>query len=451
MSKVIAREFVGPDGQPAYFPNGIRVGEALGGGVNDIGVPGAPGFGAGVCPGPLPNGMYPMEGFSSPTHANYGNYVASDGSQMVWIPVHYHKWGTGDNGVALNEPDIKPIYHFPTLSDAVSQGYTIDRAFYDGGAIQPGVFVDKYQCSNNGGIASSLRFKDPLVAHSSASSPLSDLNGSPSNDLAGAVDAAKTRGAGFFVLNRFIWAMLARLSLAHALNSTSTTWCAWYHPINNFPKGNNNNALGDSQDGDLVFQSAGDEAYPNKALTGSANFLDRTTHNGQLCGVADLNGNLWESTPGITVLDDELFILSPSARMSELTSGASNETDLWGSSGVAANYESLGESFEVWNETGAERSVDYGSATGQVFSSATSGLAWAWACAGGMLTTGQGGTNIFGNDRFYGRVVNHLCPRSGGHWTTGSIAGVWALYLNASRTHSHTNHGFRSALFLGHD
>lgn len=445
MSTAIFDNFQAPNNQPANFPYGLRIGEGGTGGINDIGAPGGPGFGVGICPGPLPSGMTPLDGHTDPTHHNYGNYINEDGSVMVWIPAFFYKWGTGTNGLGLNRVSIKPFHAYSRVADAASDGYALHRAFYDGGGPQLGVFVDKYQCSNNNGIASSIKNASPLAAHSSADSPFSGLSGSPANNLSGAIDAAKTRGDAFFCISRFIFAALAMLSYAHGQESQSTTWCAWHHTTHNFPKGCNNNALRDTNDSDVIYQDSG---YENKGLTGSANLFARTTHNGQFSGVADLNGNVWEATPGLTALGETLYILKTSARMRDLTSGATIDTDLWGAAGVAENYDELGSSYQAWNEEGEDRTILYGSIEGQVFSSATSGLAWNWAGAGGLLTTGYGGTNAFGNDRFSDYTTEHMCPASGGTWGNGSRAGVWTLLLSPSRSHSNAAYGFRSALFL---
>jgi hypothetical protein len=65
-----------------------------------------------------------------------------------------------------------------------------------------------------------------------------------------------------------------------------------------------------------------------------------------------------------------------------------------------------------------------------------------------MLTTGDGGTNLFGSDIFYDYKPNECCPVSGGTWNAASSAGVWTLSLLYSRTNSDANLGFRSALYL---
>lgn len=365
MSELRVRSIAGKDDLPVAFPNGIVIGTAAAGGVNHIGTPGQAGFGAGVCPGPLPAGMLPLPGYADPLSDNYGNYVFSDGSQMVWVPAYYYKWGTGSNGLAINAVDIKALGYFASVAAANAAGYALERAFYDGGAVQPGVFVDKYLCSNNNGIASSIKNRAPLSSAqrgSLATAVFSALNGAPANNYGGAIAAAKTRGAGFFCNTRFTYTALARLAYAHARASTGAAWCAWYDPagVKSYPKGCNNNALGDANDGDIRYQSDGNGTY-NSPLTGSANLFSRTTHNGQVCGVADLNGGVWEITPGLTSDGASLFALKTSVRMRDLTGGNTLATDLWGATGLVALYDNVG---ATWGAlTDSDTVKYYGSAT----------------------------------------------------------------------------------------
>jgi len=329
------------------------------------------------------------------------------------------------------------------LATANAAGYALHRAFYNGGLIQPGVFVDKYLCSNNGGIASSIKLGLPLSSNA-AHNPFSGLTGAPTNAYYGAIAAAKTRGAKFFVNTRFIGAALALLSLAHAQASTSTTYCAWYDAggITNYPKGCNNNALGDANDNALTFVSDG---YSSCAQTGSANVLAKTTHNGQNCGVADLNGNIWEIQPGITSDDTNFYLLKTSVDMASVTAGNTLATDLWGVTGIAALYDSIGATYGAL--TASSTAKHFGAAT-QVLSEAVSDTAWAAAGTGIPLAAGVGGTNAYGNDGLWDYRTNEMCPRAGGDWSSGANAGVWALYLNNARGYSNNSVGCRAALYL---
>lgn len=451
MSTAVFDNYQAPGNQPANFPYGIRIGNGYSSGINNIGVAGQRGFGIGICPGPVPSGFGGMQGYDDQASDNYGNYLYSDGSVMVWVPAFYYKVGTGSNGLTLNAVDIKPFSAYADVATANAAGYSLHRAFYDGGAIQLGFFFDKYITSNNGGIASSL--KNGIVLTSGQRGSLSTavysaLTGAPANNLGGSFAAAKTRGSNFFAASRFQRAALALLSLAHAQASTSTTYCAWYHATNNFPKGNNNNALGDAQDAAILYVADGNGTYPGCGKTGSANLFARTTHNGQNSGIADLNGLVWEFSPGLTSDGTNLYALNTSVAMKSLTGGNTLATDAFGTTGLAANYTSIGATYQ--SLTKANAWVTTGNATAQVLSEATSGNNWFLTGFGVPITGGTGGSNAFGNDGVYQPAAwpNELAPLSGGYWDASSRAGVWALNLNDSRTTSGGDVGFRSALYL---
>lgn len=414
--------------------------------INHIGVAGEINFGVGIAER-LPVGMSEMAGTRIYGHENYGNYLYSDGSVMVYVPKFYYRWGHRDSPnfekYGVNALDVRPAEAFATELVANSAGYALHRAFYDGGKIKAGFFVDKFQCSNNEGTASSIRFAIPMST-ATANNPISGLTGSVGNNLAGTIDAAKTRGQDFFPTTIFIQKALALLSLAHAQASTSTASCAWYDAsgVNNFPKGNNNNALRDANDTSVEYEDA---KYPNMGKAGSGVPFAKTTHNGQANGVADLNGNLWEVSLGLTVDADKFYVLKTSTEAKSLTSGATLATDAWGTAGVTANYDLVGDSYGEM--TGVSRNFAIGSTTNPVFTNAKSGTNWAMDGAGIPTTGGGEGTNAFGNDRFYDNKVNALCPISGGYWSRSSNAGVWSFSLYYSRSRSIYFIGFRSALY----
>jgi hypothetical protein len=289
-------------------------------GWNKIGIPGKAGFGVGVCPVQnLPTGMTPMGGCYTLGHANYGNYIFTDGSIMVWIPKFYYRIGHASNptyGVhGVNSIDIKGQDTYATTADANTAGYALHRAFIDGGLEKLGFFVDKYKCSKvaNGSGYTAASIKNGLPLSSAAAhNPFADLTGG-ANFYYSAIDLAHRRDGSngnvnassiFFCCSRFIHAALAMLSLAHGQAATSTVNCAWYHATYNFPKGCNNNALSDSNDTSVIWQTDG---YSNCGKTGSAGYgggagneFAKSTHNGQGCGVADLNGLMYEISIGAT-------------------------------------------------------------------------------------------------------------------------------------------------------
>ena len=448
MSTIVTRTIQTPDGSPISFPHGIRIGTATGAGtINNIGVAGQQGFGVGIAPS-LPTNMTKLYGTDDPASDNYGNYQYSDGSIMCYVPAFYYKYGTGSNGFALNVCDIKPYSFFADVATANAAGYALHRAFYNGGAIRPGFFVDKYLCSRNGAVASSI--KNGVVLSSAtrgglANTPFSIVG--QSDNFAGAIGTTRTRGALFHPKTMFQNAALALLANAHGSASSSTAYNAWYSAgSTNFPKGNNNNALGDANDASIAYVWDGNAAYAGVGKTGSANFFSRTTHNGMGSGVADLNGLVWEITPfGLCSNGTDFYLLNTSVDVNTITAGNTLATDAWGATGLAAMYSNIGATYAAL--TASSTNKIFGSAS-QVLSEATSGTAWAVTGAGVPLLTGVGGSNQFGNDYMYDARPNELCPIVGGVWSSSSTAGVWALYLGLGRGNSSDDFGVRAALYL---
>jgi hypothetical protein len=279
--------------------------------VNYIGVAGTAGFGVGICPAPDSANMTPMSGYDSPTSANYGNYQDARGSVWCWIPAFRFRLGNAtDPGFATygaNTIHIVPIVQHPDEATANLDGYYLHRAFINGGQVHRGLFRSKYDCSVLNGVAASLPNVQPMV-----SGPLTGQVGfsavSAANTYYGAIDAAKTMGQKVHAETVFQADALCRLSEAHAQAATSTAYCAWYDPsgVRNYPKGNDNSALKSEADVTLsggsavTWTSASNTTYPAFALAGSANQLSKTTHNGQVCGVTDVGGNIYKVNSGMT-------------------------------------------------------------------------------------------------------------------------------------------------------
>lgn len=285
------------------------IGSAL---INHIGTAGAAGFGVGICP-QVPAGFTPRPGCTDPASANYGNYQYLEGSIMCWIPAFRFRLGNAaDPGFATygaNTVRIVPVSQHPDEATANAEGFWLHRAFINGGVEQPGFFRDKFDCSNNLGVASSIQGVQPMV-----SGPVAEQVGfsavGATNAYHGAFVAARTRGAKFHPETVFQADALTRISEAHAQAATATTHCAWYDStgVRNYPKGNDNNALKSEADvlqnggAAVTFTSAGNTTHAGFALAGSGNQLAKTTHNGQLCGVTDVAGNIYKINPGITTI-----------------------------------------------------------------------------------------------------------------------------------------------------
>lgn len=444
MSTLVVRTIQTPDGSPVSFPNGIRIGTAIGAGtMNNIGTPGQQGFGVGIAPS-LPTGFSKLYGTEDPTSDTYGNYQTTDGSVMCYIPAFYYKFGTGANGYALNVCDIKPFSYFEAVASAAAAGYALHRAFYNGGSVRPGFFADKYLVSKNGTVASSVKNGVALssATRTLATTPYSSIG--QTDNYRGSIGVAKTRGSSFHAKTIFQNSALALLSLAHASAATGSTYCAWYSATStNYPKGCNNNALGDANDATIAYTSDGTTGVTGK--TGSANFLAKTTHNGMNSGVADLNGLLWETTIGLTSDGTNYYLLNTSVDVNTITAGSTLATDAWGATGLAAMYTNIGATYGAL--TASNSNKPFGSAA-QVLSEATSGVAWAMAGAGIPLATGVGGSAQFGSDYMLDYRPAEMCPFVGGSWSNSVSAGVWAVNCFDVAGSSYSSVGCRSACYL---
>lgn len=213
-------------------------------------------------------------------------------------------------GNALNSVAVRGSDVFATTAAANVQGFALHRAFIDGGIEQPGFFVDKYMISKKawgpGFIGSSIRHGNP-ISSASTHNPIADLTAATLGNIhASFIDIAKARdgvngaknaASRFFCCSRFIHAALALLSLAHGQAVQTDTFCAWYNATTNFPNGCNNNALKDTNVAGVTYTGDG---YLTCGKTGSGVPFAKTTHNGQECGIADLNGLMWEVSLGIT-------------------------------------------------------------------------------------------------------------------------------------------------------
>lgn len=524
-------------GNPGWFPHPEALsGVGCLGGENVLNA-----GGVGVIPAALlPAGFTPLPGCDVPCSENWGNYQYVDGSVMVCLPKTFYRINHAGNPTYArftpNDIEVKFADTFASREAAALVGYALHRAFVDGGAEKPFVLVDKYKCSKQamgaGYVASSIKNALPLST-ASGHNPIAEITAAGTNNYAACVDAAKGRDGAdgarnaasrFFCISVFIRSLLALHALALAQRAVSPTQSAWYDNAmaTCFPKGCNNSALRDTNDSQVVYQSDG---YSKCGKTGSGTPFERTTHNGQSCGVADLNGMVHEvsigmtciattkavtgatqanpcvltvpghelvtgqivqvaSIVGMTQLNDRLYtvtVIDPntisldgvnstgfttyasagsiaygsffaakeSTRMRDFTSGTTLATDHWGATGVAAMMESLALPL-VAAAGGSPMDQKFGNAANQVLSADTSGPGYVLTGIGhpkdvnGMSTTG---IDLFGKDQLYQYFRDQLCVISGGGWSLGSNAGVFARNLVNPRYDAFSHVGLRCACY----
>lgn len=278
---------------------------------SSIGDAGQQGFGVGVYGGNPADlaamGLTPLEGCEDPTSDNYGNYIHINGSIMCCIPAFCYRLGNAaapsysrDDVEAL---EIKDAKKFPQFShDAVfsspdfGDGWILHRAFVDGNKLKRAFFIDKYLCSNINGQAVSVKYADWLMCADDITQPY--FTKSILGTVGKAYDAitlSRARGDYYSLVTCYQWSAISLLSLAHGQAATSADACAWYdaNHITNFPKGATEDYAQDYNDSSVLYTY---HSYGAPfAKTGSGTPLNKTTHNGQASGVADVAGmcNQW--------------------------------------------------------------------------------------------------------------------------------------------------------------
>lgn len=390
-----------------------------------IGVAGHRGFGVGVYGGDKADltamGLSPMDGCDDPASDNYGNYIHTNGSVMVFIPAFCYRIGQptapsyerdGANALEIGAPELDG-----------TDGWILHRAFIEGGQQKLGFFMDKYLCSksaSNSNIAVSVKNADQI---SLASNPW-DINSSSMTGCSGAIyDAitlSRARGEQYACVSAYQWSAIAMLSLAHGQAATSSENCAWYDSgyTKNFPKGNNNNsssAPGDTNDSTVKYTVHSKEGDFGK--TGSGTPFAKTTHNGQDCGICDINGLQYQPLLGIVQsgTSGEYMVAKESIKMHDFTTSNYNTSISFDSYSTGTPTAGLGRCF--------------GNDPNCAFYTASSGAGRA-LCGVIPTSTGRssGGTTLFGND--FGRF-NTSTPYvvlASGNSRDGSNAGVWCRH-----------------------
>jgi hypothetical protein len=333
-------------------------------------------------------GLIPLAGHDNILSENYGNYMhAYSGGIFVFIPKHYFKI-TGNTF---------------EYSDTARTGYVLDRSFINGGLEIEGVFIAKYGLTKNGTTASAQPMKDPLSTNATHN-PISVLSGTPANTYGGLYAAVKTMSSEAFLTPIYHYSMLARMAKAHGEAAQSTSACAFIDVLPKMPKGNLNNALSDVNDTSVTFVSSG---YSNCALTGSGAPFAKTTHNGQECGIADLNGNMWEVASAFIRTDANGFLmLKESVDIRTITSdGSADATGAY----YVSSYDIVDISDTVFDNSGW---TYLGNGTNQVFAMSTDRTSTSYkkTALGIPNATGHSaaGTTEFGNDGFYRYLRNEM-------------------------------------------
>lgn len=408
------------------------------------GFAGQQGFGVGVYGGDPADlntmGLTPMEGCEDPTSDNYGNYIHTNGSIMCCIPAFCYRLGKATapsyerDGVDALE--IKDATKFPQFShDAVfsspdfGDDWILHRAFVDGNKLKNAFFIDKYLCSNVGGQAASVKDADRLMCFDDTTKTYSTK--SISGAIGQAYDAitlSRARGIYYSLVTCYQWSAISLLSLAHGQAATSADACAWYDESHttNFPKGATEEYGRDFNDASIRYTY---HSYSNQfAKTGSGKPFNKTTHNGQASGVADVAGMCSQWTIGAwTPLGKKVRLMNTTTTAHEITQQNVIDQNLH-----TVYSTGFGSGLKGFNGV----------------RNGTSGLDWAGA---GIVPRTDSTSALFGADAYQetANTPNSLKVGLGNGWgyTAGIFCRSWPGISNEYWNKKSYYFGFRSAAY----
>lgn len=411
-----------------------------------IGDAGQQGFGVGVYGGDPADltamGLTPMEGCEDPTSDNYGNYIQVNGSIMCCIPAFCYRLGKAtapsysrDGADAL---EIKDATKFPQFShDAVfsspdfGNDWILHRAFVDGNKLKKAFFIDKYLCSNVHGQAASVKNADWLMCTDDTTQPYYTKNMLGTVGQAyDAITLSRARGVCYSLVTCYQWSAISLLSLAHGQAATSADACAWYdaNHTTNFPKGATIGYGRDSNDASIRYTNHGHKSGFVK--TGSGTPFNKTTHNGQASGVADVAGmcNQWTigaCNPDLAIVE----LMNTTTIAHEITKENVGDHEL---------------------HTPYSTEIRDGQKSFNGIRNGTSGLDWVGA---GIVPKAISTSALFGDDGYqeYSSTPNSLKVGLGDAW--GQYAGIfcrsWSSISRSKKLWSNPSFyfGFRSAAY----
>lgn len=398
-----------------------------------IGIAGQKGFGVGVYGGDPVDltamGLAPMEGCGNPNSENYGNYIHTNGSVMVFIPAFtirignasaplYSKYGA--DAIEIGDVELNG-----------KDGWAIPRGFYDGGKLHSGFFIDKYLNSKDTANKQAISVKngDPISLGNSYNTSRA-LPNCVGNAL-DAIELSRTRGEHYALVSCYQWAVISLVTQAHAQAATSEEACAWYDASGqkNYPKGNNNNGS-DVDDNTITFTKAGSGSYDGVRKTGSAVPLAKTTHNGQVSGICDVNGNMWQPVLGWFNQSPEYYaMVALSMKMHNFTKN---------------NYSSGG-FFNFFNYDVVEEGIYNFWAPPALYATDDNNF---HLCGVMPKTSEPAGTKVFGLDEFYTYHAPDSVLFVAGSCLQGSPAGIWCRNGGYEWTEEyHPDVSFRAAAY----
>lgn len=324
---------------------------------------------------------------------------------------------------------VAPFDAFTDETDANNHGFYLMRGFVDGGKVS-GFFI-----SNTLTMVYEWLGTTYLSLGSNSQSYHYNLfrsNNSRFTDGGWPNENKATNAKGNFIstlantkwqcCSIFAWAVISVLSLIQGQYATDTAQCAWYDSTlaHNYPKGINY-ANNDADDATVISETV-DISSGNVFVTQG---YEKTTHNGSITGITNVNGWLWQYCIGCN--DDGSKLLKRTSSIYDVTY---DNVDNMG-----ANIYEVHSTLNISNQWGRNKS-SFPDLTG-----ADKDLFGVYAFGGNTSNN----SNEFGTDYHY-RDGSYSAVIVGGDYGNGSYAGVFSRHYY-SWTYSDSYCGFRGMAY----
>lgn len=325
---------------------------------------------------------------------------------------------------------VAPSDMFTNESDANSHGFYLMRGFIDGGQEQDGFFIANtitgaYSYTGTTWLSlgsNSQRYSPKLLR---ANTDLTTNSGWPHTSKA--VNAkgnfiSTLAGEPWQCCSIFAWAVISVLSLIQGQYATDTAQCAWYDSTltHNYPKGINQNTR-DIDDASVTSDTV--DGSQGKVFVTQG--YEKTTHNGSITGITNVNG--WLRQFVIGSWGDGSKLLKRNASIYDITYNNVNSSNalFWEAHDVS----------RVSNQWGGTKSSfpDLAGADKDLFG--------VYAFGG---NTSQS-SNEFGTD-YHNRNSGNSAVLVGSGYDGGSSAGVFFRGYS-SWTSAYTDSGFRAMAY----
>lgn len=327
-----------------------------------------------------------------------------------------------------------------TLQELIGDGgENVHPAFMIGNGKKDALYIGKYQGRESVGMIYSLPGEDPCVG----------------KGLDAFEECCRSKGPGHHCMTAAEWAFLA-------------LWC---RKNGKLPSGNNQWGRDVGESGIVAVPTSyetGDSHKDEPARTAAGTGPLAWSHDGTVSGVWDLNGNVWEWTPGLRLVRGELQVIPyndaadrniPTGAKSFLWRAVNASAGGWddlflepdgeGTTAGSVKLDWIGEHWTwdmaVGDMADEERFAAFG-ATG--LGAGLSGTCKSYLRAMALAPEDGADAVGYGGDLFQANNgAGEVCAARGGCWKDGTNAGVFSLDLARHRTDEAENLGGRPAFY----